>query len=208
MKSKKNNKFDFNKFKKSYYKHQDKGLIDLGLEQIEDFYSPLSLKENKKIDKEVDDYICDSENYIPLDKEVEIDIYLEKTPKEEEKEEAILTYRKYYAEYIFELNSELKRYLWLALIFFIIGTAFVSLMFILQANASSHFLLLLAEITAWVLIWETVDITFLHGFKMFLKKRRAKRLLHAEIRFKSYKKVKTTKPEATKKTINKIKKIS
>ena len=128
---KKKNTFDFNKFKKSYYKHQDKGLIDLGLEEIDDFYSPLSLKENKKIDKEVDDYICDSENYIPLSKEVEIDIYLDKEADEEEKEEAVLTYKKYYAEYLFELNSELSRYLWLALIFFVIGTGFISLMFFL-----------------------------------------------------------------------------
>ena len=205
---KKKNTFDFNKFKKSYYKHQDKGLIDLGLEEIDDFYSPLSLKENKKIDREVDDYICDSENYIPLNKEVEIDIYLDKEANEEEKEEAVLTYKKYYAEYLFELNSELSRYLWLALIFFVIGTGFISLMFFLQASSSSHFLLLLAEITAWVLIWETIDITFLHGFKIFIKKRRAKRLLNAEIRFKSYKKVKRTKGSATKKSINKIKKIS
>ena len=205
---KKKNTFDFNKFKKSYYKHQDKGLIDLGLEEIDDFYSPLSLKKNKKIDREVDDYICDSENYIPLNKEVEIDIYLDKEANEEEKEEAVLTYKKYYAEYLFELNSELSRYLWLALIFFVIGTAFVSLMFFLEASSSSSFLLLLAEITAWVLIWETIDITFFHGFEILVKKKRAKRLLNAEIRFKSYNKIKQSKHSATKKSINKIKRIS
>jgi len=206
--NKKKNKFDFNKFKKSYYKHQDKGLIDLGLNDISEIYSPLSLKENKKINKDVDEFICDSENYIPLGKELEIDIYLEHEPKEEEKEEAILTYKKYYAEYLFELNSELKRYLWLALIFFVIGTGFVSLMFFIQANKWSSFVLLLAEIAAWVLIWETVDITFLHGFKIFIKKRRAKRLLNADIRFKSYTKIRKNKPSATKKSINKIEKIS
>lgn len=184
----KEEKFDLKKFNNSYYNRQEKGLIEIGLEDIDDFYSPYSLKSNKQIDKDVDDHITNVANYIPINKDIDLDIYLEKMPDSKTQKEAITTFRKSYAEYLLELNAEKKRLLILASILFLIGISFLTCLFVLNLSEKSLFVYSLVEIAAWVFVWEALDISCFHCHSINVKSKRAKKLLNADITFKTYKK--------------------
>ena len=189
MKEKKE-QFNLKEFKTSYYKHKEKGLIDIGLEDIDDFYSPYSLKNNKKIDREVDDHICDIADYIPLSKDLDLEIYLDKMPTDKEKKEAETTFRNYYAQYLLELNAERNRLLILASILLGIGLVLLSCLFAFGLYEKSQFLYTLLEIATWVFVWESLDISCFHCHTINVKKQRAKKLLNADIKFKTYEKEK------------------
>ncbi len=157
-------------------------IIDIAVDDLDDFYSPYSPKGYKLLNPDMIEYIDEYSKNIPSSQEVVLRITA--TNKTEEAKKRIQkTIRRTFVERIANINAELKRNLLSAIVFMAVGVLFlVGLIITNELNLGSTINEIL-DIIAWVFVWESVDIFFMERHKKRVEKLRYAKLAVAQIEF-------------------------
>lgn len=110
--------------------------------------------DNDTLNKDLGEYLWDRAKLVPINKDIKIKIHTKQNIEAQEVKKAIQTHLK--SDYI-ETKENLKKTNFIALFTLMLGIAFLAI-FLLLNTFSAHFVLIaLAEIMAWVFVWEAVD---------------------------------------------------
>ena len=149
--------------------------------KIDDAYSKFSTDTNKVLDESAGDYIYESFKDLQNKSNKTLEIYLDESCSEEEKEECKNVIKRYFSNDYKEENLKLTI---VSLTLLIIGIVFVGLLVLLESLNVPYAITIIMEIIAWVFVWEFVDVFVFSRFTNRIKMRRIKKILDAEIIFK------------------------
>lgn len=159
-----------------------KAIVDIAVDDLDDFYSPYSPKGFKLLNPEMIEYIDEYSKTIPNTQELILRISA--TNKTDEAKKRIKnTIRRTYVEKIANINTELRRNLFSAIIFMVVGILFLAGVIVANALDLGSTINEILDIVAWVFVWEAVDIFFMERHKKRIEKLRYAKLAVTEIEF-------------------------
>lgn len=152
--------------------------------KIDDAYSKFSTDTNKVLDESAGDYIYESFKDLQNKSNKTLEIYLDESCSEEEKEECKNVIKRYFSNDYNDYKEENLKLTIVSLTLLIIGIVFVGLLVLLESLNVPYAISIIMEIIAWVFVWEFVDVFVFSRFTNRIKMRRIKKVLDAEIIFK------------------------
>lgn len=164
-----------------------KAIIEVSVNDPDDFFSPYSVKGDELINPSLNDYIAECENNIPINKKLKVNFYVNNDASD--KVDIIKkTYRSNYADKVASKDYALKKNLIVSLFFLIFGISFLTLFVLATQFAFPFAVICICEIISWVFLWEFVDQIVIVRSSLRLDKKRYYRLLTAEVsvRTKAY----------------------
>lgn len=159
-----------------------RAIVDITVDDLDDFYSPYSPKSFKLLNPQMVEYIDEYSKTIPASQELILRISA--TNKTDEAKNRIKkTIRRTFVEKIANINTELRRNLLSAIIFMAVGILFLAGVIIANTLDLGATVYEILDIIAWVFVWEAVDIFFMERHKKRVEKLRYAKLAVAEIEF-------------------------
>lgn len=157
-----------------------KAIIEVSLPSQQDFYSPYSVKGDDTLHPELDNYILEAERNIKLNKKLKINIYTDKdeTTSHQQIKKA---FRMHYASKLATAESQLRKDLFISLIFLVTGILFLGLYLVSIFHDWHLAVSSILDIVAWVFLWEFVDKFAIQNSFTRLQKKRYLRLVKAEV---------------------------
>ena len=157
-------------------------IIDIAVNDLDDFYSPYSPKGYKLLNPEMIDYIDEYSKGIPAKQELTLRISAQ-NKSDDSKDRIEKTIRRTYAEKIASVNDDLRRNLMSSIIFMIVGLIFLVGVIITSTYEFSEAIYEVLDIIAWVFIWEAVDTFFMERHKKRVEKIKYAKIAVSEIIF-------------------------
>jgi len=175
------NKFDENRQKDA----DGRIIINMTVNDDADFLSVFSQTETPVISSDVADFLESSVRAVNPREQLSLKIHSHCIT---DSEKAIYNraIRTYYKEKKVANDSELKRNNMLALILLIIGIAVLAVSVFMEYRLENTVLPEVVDIVAWVLIWETVDITVFKNSSMRINSKRYLSFTNMKIEYFDY----------------------
>lgn len=173
---------------KVQYDEDNRVVIEVGLSNLDDFYSPYSYKTYEKMNPEVCEYINDEERRIERSENLALNIYTDSQVSNDEKKRIRQTVKRHYAEEITAIEYQLKRKMSLGLIFCFIGLV------ILFVEAAVHSLLngiyidTIIAVVGWLWLWDGLEIIFYDRGKLKRGQLQNYRIMNAKVHVRMYSK--------------------
>lgn len=157
-----------------------KAIIEVEVNGSEEFFSPYSVRGDEVMNSELNDFIMESENNIPLNKKLKVNIYVNEDDRKNFSK-IKKTFRMNYADKLTTCDWWLKRNLIKSLIFLFVGVGLLTV-YAVACIYQLHLLIQCAcEVVSWVFLWEGVQqLTIEHSAKR-IERKRLMRLLNSEI---------------------------
>lgn len=157
-----------------------KAIIEVEVNSADEFFSPYCVRGDEVMNPALNDFIMESENNIPLNKKLKVNIYVN---EDDRKNFSTIkrTFRLNYADKIATCDWWLKRNLMKSLIFLFIGIGLLAI-YAVSSIFNLHLIIqCVCEVVSWVFLWEGVQqLTIEHSAKR-LERKRLLRLLNSEI---------------------------
>ena len=164
-----------------------KSSIRVKLENIHDGYLPYSSDSNTELTEEFANHILNLTNDNPNKGALDIIVELENPATQNEKAHFTRSLKKYFSNSISETSKKQRHYLLIAGIMLTVGIMLsASMLFALSFMGESIWTSLLEvflEVSAWVFLWEAVDIACFKIPTIRFESRHNKRLLKSNIYF-------------------------
>ncbi|GEM_PF-4665561 len=157
-----------------------KAIIEVEVNSSDEFFSPYSVRGDEVMNSELNNFIMESENNIPLNKKLKVNIYVNEDDRKNFSK-IKKTFRMNYADKLATCDWWLKRNLTKSLIFLFIGVGLLAV-YAVACIYQFHLLIQCAcEVVSWVFLWEGVQqLTIEHSAKR-IERKRLMRLLNSEI---------------------------
>lgn len=127
--------------------------IDVKIEDKSQIFSSYNY-DNDTLNEDLGEYLWDRAKLVPINKDIKIKIHTNLNIEAQEVKKAVQSHLK--SDYI-ETIENLKKTNFVALFTLMLGIMFLAL-FLLFNKFATHFVIIaLAEIMAWVFVWEAVD---------------------------------------------------
>ena len=170
------------------YDKDGRVIIDVGLRNADDFFSPYSYRTYETMNPEVDKYISMCENSIPSNEEISLDIYTENPTTNEEKRRIRQTVKRHHAERLIAVKQKLKRNLTFGLICSIVGLLILFAEAVLYEVVSSMYIDTVMAVLGWLFLWDGIEIMFYERGELKDEKNRSYRLMNAKVHVRMYSK--------------------
>lgn len=138
-------------------RQENAGCIDVNITAKEQMFSTYGCASDR-LNGECGAYIFDKAKSIPLQQPVTVRIH---TTDDIDAAEAEQTLKSHYAAAYKETKKEIKRITAISLAMTLLGIIALTALFLIQHFAENPYVTSIAEIAAWVFIWEAVDYFFL-----------------------------------------------
>lgn len=157
-----------------------KAIIEVEVNSADEFFSPYCVRGDEVMNPALNDFIMESENNIPLNKKLKVNIYVNEDDRKNFSK-IKRTFRLNYADKIATCDWWLKRNLMKSLIFLFIGIGLLAI-YAVSSIFNLHLIIqCVCEVVSWVFLWEGVQqLTIEHSAKR-LERKRLLRLLNSEI---------------------------
>ncbi|MGN1162954.1 MAG: hypothetical protein ACI4T2_03485 [Christensenellales bacterium] len=157
-----------------------KAIIEVEVNSADEFFSPYCVRGDEVMNPALNDFIMESENNIPLNKKLKVNIYVNEDDRKNFSK-IKRTFRLNYADKIATCDWWLKRNLMKSLIFLFIGIGLLAI-YAVSCIFNLHLIIqCVCEVVSWVFLWEGVQqLTIEHSAKR-LERKRLLRLLNSEI---------------------------
>lgn len=142
---------------------EDFNIINIKVDNKEQVISKFSYDENDKLNKELSDFILDKTKIMPLNKDFELNFYVNSPI---EKQEIKSTIQNHFKEECIEIKHELKRTNIFSIVMLILGILSLTTLLLAHKFFDYYYFTTILEIASWVFIWESVDCFFLKRPKL------------------------------------------
>ncbi len=132
-------------------------VIDVKIECREQLFSAYSYSDNK-LNTEFSEYLSDKAKSVPIKEQVKIQIHTKDDIEVAEVEQAVKSH--FRAQYK-EQKKEVTRLTVISLIMLTLGIIALTALILIEYFTDNIYVTYIADIAAWVFIWEAVDIFFL-----------------------------------------------
>ena len=170
------------------YAEDGSAIINLGLKYADDFYNPVCYKTYEMINPEVLDFIEENQRVIPIDKDLNIDISVEKRTTNEEKKRIRDTVKRHAAEEVVALKKRLNNKLISGLAFFVLGIVLLLIGILFDGESSSSVIVNTIVIIAWVFEWDAIEMLVFDRHNLKQRLIRKFNLLNAKVHVRQYSK--------------------
>lgn len=157
-------------------------VVNVSVEEDDDFLSPYGDSENLVISEEMAGYLKNATNGIPVKDDLHFKIKCSDVNKHNENK-----FRKaihnYYTNQFVEVERKLKSNAFSVLATFILALIFLAVWAVLDHFKMVEVVTLIIEIVAWVFMWEAVDLLFFQRAQLRHKKHRILQLISAKVSF-------------------------
>lgn len=160
-----------------------KELIRMQVLEDGDFLSPYSREGEPTISSGVADFLDNTIKSKTLKQEIHIEIAGD-VIDEKEKEIYRTAVGNYYRSRIIDIDRRLKRNTAAALVMAITAVVILTFYLVLELRNAGYVFLEIVNITAWVFMWEAVDLFFFERKTLKIEQLRDYRLYSAEITYK------------------------
>lgn len=164
------------------YDADGRELIRMTVKNDDQFVSPYSIRGCSVLSEEVKGFLDTAAAHMPLKNALHIEISGD-TIDGGEREEYAAAVKNSYRVKVLESDRGLRRNAALALVMTLLAAAILALYVCLELYNAGYVLLELIDITAWVFMWEAVDLFFLQRPVLKAEQVRACRLFDAELSF-------------------------
>ena len=170
------------------YAEDGSAIINVGLKHADDFYNPVCYKTYEMINPEVLRFIDENQKGIPADKNLNIDIAVEKRTTNDEKKRIRDTVKRHAAEEVVALKSVLRRKLISGLTFFVLGIILLLVGIMFDGESSSSVIINTVVIIAWVFEWDAIEMLLFERHTLKRRLIRKFNLLNAKVHIRQYSK--------------------
>ena len=132
-------------------------VIDVKIECKEQLFSTYSFS-GDKLNTEFSEYISDKAKSVPIKEQIKINIHTKDDIEVFDVEQSVKSH--FCAEYK-ECKKEVNRLALISLIMLLFGIVALTTLILVEYFTDNIYITSIAEIAAWVFIWEAVDIFFL-----------------------------------------------
>ena len=131
--------------------------IDVKIESKEQIFSAYSYS-GDKLNTEFSEYISDKAKSVPIKEQIKIKIHTKDDIEAEDVEQSVKSH--FRAEYK-ERKKEVNRLAVISFIMMLLGIIALTALILVEHFTDNVYVTSIAEIAAWVFVWEAVDIFFL-----------------------------------------------
>ena len=170
---------------KVYFDEEGNGIIDVGAEEYSDIFSYYSLNGYNVLDTEFNNFIEAKADTIPMKRNLTMVFHI-KDANTEKLCEIKNAVKDNYEREIFAINREMHRNTIFSLIMLIVGLSIFGIYILANIFEFSFIFTAVAEIGAWVFLWESVDKFFLQRSKLKSERLKKYRLMKANIKVKEF----------------------
>lgn len=181
-------KIIINKAAKINYDKEGRAIIDVGLKNSDDFFSPYSYLSSELMNPEVEDYINTYENGIPKQDEISINIYTESSTSNDEKKRIREAVERHHAEELLDIKEKIINNRVLGTIFSVLGLLILLLGALAHKFLYSYYLDAVISVIGWLFLWDGMEIIFYDQKELKRQKIRSMRLMNAKVHINMYSK--------------------
>lgn len=163
-----------------------RAIIEVGLKEPDEFYSPYSYRSYEFMNPEVSDYINMCEASVPVNEELSIDVYTETDTTNEDKKRIRRTVKRHHAEQLVLINKKLRRNLAEGIIFCILGFAILFIEAMLYSVFANMYLDTILAVVGWLFLWDGLEVMVSDRNELTRKKLRSLRILNAKVHVRKY----------------------
>lgn len=153
-------------------------IIDVKLEHGEEIFSQYNYEDQTTLNEDFSEFLWHNAKLSPVNRPLTIKIYAQQELRRRDVSKAI---KNHYREEYMDAKNELRTTNRFALATLILGILFLGLFVVFYELVNNYVLDTIAEIIAWVFIWESVYAFFLKRASLMHKCRRIQRLYSAKI---------------------------
>ena len=168
------------------YDKYGRAIIEVGLKEVDEFYSPYSYRSYEFMNPEVSDYINMCEASVPVHEDLAIDIYTETDTTNEDKKRIRRTVKRHHAEQLVVINKKLRKNLIEGLIFCILGFLILFVEAMLYSVFANMYLDTILAVVGWLFLWDGIEIIVSDRSELTRRKLRSLRLLNAKVHVRKY----------------------
>ena len=170
------------------YDENGNAIVTIGLKRVEDFYSPVCYRTYEMINKDVVEFIDENQRQIPIDKDINLDIFIEKRTTNEEKKRIRDTVKRQSAEDIVGLKKRYRGKLVSGIMFFLLGALLLLIGLLFNGEDSGSIFIETLVIIAWVFEWDAIEALVFDTHNIKQKLIRKFQLLNAKVHVRQYSK--------------------
>lgn len=168
------------------YNKDGSAIINVGLIEAEDIFSPFAYKTYELLDCDVVEYINTYEKSIPLGDDLSIDVYTEEATDQDMKKRIRTGIKRHYAEDLVIVNKEIKSRTLTGIIYSIIGVLILLLGVFLSFKFNNLYFDTIVSVIGWLFLWDGFEIILLERRELRRLQLRDYRLLNAKIHVRRY----------------------
>ncbi len=168
------------------YNKDGSAIINVGLIEAEDIFSPFAYKTYELLDSDVVEYINTYEKSIPLGDDLSIDVYTEEATDQDMKKRIRTGIKRHYAEDLVIVNKEIKSRTTTGIIYSIIGVLILLLGVFLSFQFNNLYFDTIVSVIGWLFLWDGFEIILLERRELRRIQLRDYRLLNAKIHVRRY----------------------
>lgn len=170
---------------KAYVETDETGreIVRMRVQRDDGFLSPYSLGDSRVISSDVADFLDNAVKPLTLKRDISLVVSSDEID-DEEKTEYRAAVKNHYRNRSIDVNRRLKNNGRASLIMALIGAGILALYVALGLREVGTVFLEIIDITAWVFMWEAVDLFFFERNALKIEKLRCLRLRDAEIVYK------------------------
>ena len=163
------------KIKKNY----DDVEISVKVENSEQVFSKYSYDNKDVLNKELSEYLWDNAKLVPSHKNLQLKFFAKCPLDRTEVSSAI---KSHYKREMIETKDEIRKANKFSFITIILGLISLAILFILYKKFDNYFIVTVLDITAWVFVWEAVDVFFLRRAELKQRYKRYNKLYSSKIK--------------------------
>ena len=168
-----------------HYDKEGRAIINVGIQNADDIYSPFAYKTYELLNTEVSEYIDICEGAIPFEDDVCIDFYTENPTTNVEKTRIRQTIKRHYAEQAVAADRQLRKNLIQGLLFVFLGVVILTLEAVFCLLDLSQLWLLL-DVVGWLFLWDGIEIIIEDHSDLKREQLKAYRLMNAKVHVRQY----------------------
>lgn len=166
----------------------EKAIIEVGAKSYDSIISPYCVKNYLTLNPDFAEYIETNAKQVPLNDDLQLDIYLDSEPSKTQKTNIINATRVHFAEKIAAMKAASKRNTVAALLLLLFGAALLIVCFLSQLYETNEVFTNLIDILAWVLVWDAFEKLIFERKKDTTEQINNFRIMKARIVFRPYEK--------------------
>lgn len=161
---------------------EGRAIIPMTVRDDSEFLSPFSYSGKEIVSEEVFSFLEKGAMSIPINQPICLHIYSDCISEEEQKIDTDAIHETFLRHYA-ENEKLLRKNTFSAIVLFLVGVLGFLLMATLMHFTDNDVLIEIADIFAWVFIWESVDVFFIERSLLRVNRRRYLSLAHAKTEY-------------------------
>lgn len=160
-------------------KNYDDVQINVKVDHSEQVFSKYSYDNKDILNKELSEYLWDNAKLVPAHKDLQLKFFTKCRLDRTEVSSAI---KSHYKREMIEAKDEIKKANLLSFVCIVLGIISLAVLLAFYKLFDNYFIVTILDITAWVFVWEAVDVYFIRRPELLQRYKRLNKLYSAKIK--------------------------